>query len=49
MANIEVNGYYRKDGAFVKGYFRKGFRRADDLVPADKFMCDYYPTPKIKE
>ena len=43
MANIEVNGYYRKDGKFVSGHFRKGFRKSEDLLPQDKFMADEYP------
>lgn len=43
MANIEVNGYYRKNGTFVNGYFRHGFKRSEDLVQPDKFMRDYYP------
>jgi hypothetical protein len=43
MANIEVSGYYRKNGVFVSGYFRHGFKRSEDLSPPDKFMTDYYP------
>ena len=42
MANIEVNGYYRKNGTFVKGYFRHGFKRSEDLTQPDKFMVDHY-------
>jgi len=36
----EVQGYYRKDGTFVSGYFRVG---KPDLLPPDEFMCDHYP------
>ena len=43
MTNIEVTAYYRSNGTFVKGHFRKGFRKSDDLLPDDKFMKDYYP------
>jgi hypothetical protein len=37
---IEVNGYYRKNGKFVSGYFRNGI---PDLLPPDEFMIDHYP------
>lgn len=36
----EVNGYCRKNGVFVRGYFRAG---KPYLLPPDEFMCDHYP------
>jgi len=48
MGQTEVNGYYRKDGKFVCGHFRKGFLKSD-LLPPDKFMKDYYPVKKDGE
>ncbi|MFA5379071.1 MAG: hypothetical protein WC455_25170 [Dehalococcoidia bacterium] len=40
MSKTEIQGYYKKDGTFVSGYFREG---KPDLLPPDKFMADYYP------
>jgi len=36
----EVNGYYRRNGVFVKGHFKTG---KPDLLPPDEYMCDHYP------